>query len=139
MKARFWVVCEEGISLRGRLNAKLTRDRRRPDDSAKDPVRLKRQKNRDRRRGWSWVHSRKRGRGAVRYRWNPRLRILECWAVTRHGNRPSQLVGEFVEEHSHRGWLTGRTGSVAHPRPPDLACYAPPRASCRRPTRLGQG
>jgi len=23
--------------------------------------------------------------------------ILECWAVTKMGNRPSQLIGEFVE------------------------------------------
>jgi hypothetical protein len=97
LKARFWVVSKKAGSLRERVNDRLNQDRPRTNDDAKYPVRLKRQKRRDRSRGWSWVHSRYRGRGAVRYRWNPRLKILECWAVTKQGNRPSQLIGEFVE------------------------------------------
>jgi hypothetical protein len=23
--------------------------------------------------------------------------MLECWAVTQKGNRPSQIIGEFIE------------------------------------------
>ena|SRR2546425_256852 len=97
MKVRFWVVCGKGPSLRDLLNDRLGRDRRRLEDRAKYPVRLKRERKVDRRHGWSWVQSRNRARGVVRYRWNSQLKILECWAVTRAGNRPSQLIGEFVE------------------------------------------
>lgn len=84
-------------SLRDSLNAVLTRDRRRADNNAHYPILLKKQRKATRRRGWSWVPSRHGAKGAVRYRWNPQLKILECWAVTSHGNRPSQLMGEFVE------------------------------------------
>jgi hypothetical protein len=97
VKVRFWVVSEKGTSLRDRLNGYLSKDRKRESDDAKYQVRLKRRQKHDRRSGWSWVHSRGGGKGVVRYRWNPRLKILECWAVTKVGNRPSQIIGEFVE------------------------------------------
>jgi len=47
--------------------------------------------------GWSWVHSRYSGMGSVKYKWNNHPKILESWAVTKKGNRPFQLIGEFVE------------------------------------------
>ena len=97
MKARFWVVGEGAGSLRARMNARLKKDRKRTTERAHSPLILKRHRKSDRRPGWSSAHSRNGGRGAVRYRWNARLKILECWAVTRGGNRPSQIIGEFVE------------------------------------------
>jgi hypothetical protein len=95
MKVRFWVVSARGTSLRDSLNNDLTKDRTRKTN--RYPVRLQQQQKIDRPEGWSWVHSRSGGKGAVRYRWNSQLQILECWAVTKGGNRPSQLIGEFVE------------------------------------------
>ena len=97
MKARFWVVCTRGRSLRELLNDRLASDQGRKDESAKYQVRLKKDRKVDRRKGWSWVHSRNGGRGAVRYSWNRQLRMLECWAVTREKNRSSQIIGEFIE------------------------------------------
>jgi len=94
MKVRFWVVSAKGTSLRDSLNNDLTKDRARKNK--KYPIQLQRERKIDRHEGWSWVHSRNGGSGAVRYRWNSQLQILECWAVTRGGNRPSQLIGEFV-------------------------------------------
>lgn len=101
MKARFWVVSGTGYSLRGSLNDDLARDRERADDRAKYPVRLQKELSQTRSEGWSWVHSRNSAKGAVRYRWNSQLKILECWAVTKGGNRPFQLIGEFVESVLH--------------------------------------
>lgn len=95
MKVRFWVVSAEGRSLRDSLNNDLTKDRGRKNK--RYPVQLQQERKIDRPEGWSWVHSRNGGKGAVRYRWNAQLQILECWAVTKEGNRPSQLIGEFVE------------------------------------------
>lgn len=97
MKARFWVVCTKGRSLRDSLNERLASDRHRSDEAAKYQIYLKKERKLDRRHGWSWVESRNAARGVVRYRWNRQLRMLECWAVTRGGNRASQLMGEFIE------------------------------------------
>ena len=97
MKCRFWVVGNSGRSLRDLINQKVAEDRGRPETIVRYPVRLKRALKAERRRGWGWVHSRYGGRGVVRYRWNAQLRILECWAVTKAGNRPAQIIGEFVE------------------------------------------
>lgn len=95
MKVRFWVVSAKGTSLRDSLNNDLTKDRAR--NNKRYPVRLEKERKSDRPEGWSWVHSRNGGMGAVRYRWNQQLEILECWAVTKGDNRPSQIIGEFVE------------------------------------------
>jgi len=97
MKARFWVVSNKGASLRDSLNADLVKDKLRPSEKWKYPVRLMQSKKADRSRGWSWAHSRYEGKGSVRYRWNHQLKILECWTVTKTSNRPYQLIGEFVE------------------------------------------
>ena len=105
MKVRFWVVSAKGQSLRESLNNDLDKDKGRPEGRMKYPVRLQKEHKIDRSPGWSWVHSRQGGKGAIKYRWNPHLMILECWAVTKMGNRPSQLIGEFVESvlNSQRG------------------------------------
>lgn len=95
MKARLWVVGKQSESLRKSLNHTLARDSDRVNP--KQPVRLKKQKKQDRPDGWSWVLSRNGGKGSLKYRWNSHLRILECWAVAKVGNRPSQLMSEFVE------------------------------------------
>jgi len=95
MKARLWVVGKKPESLRRELNDTLSRvgERTKP----KHPVRLNKEWKRDRPDGWSSIRSTNGGKGSLKYRWNPQLRILECWAVTKAGNRPSQLIGEFVE------------------------------------------
>ena len=95
MKVRFWVVAK--TNLRGSLNKHLDSDQSRSNDNAYYPVKLAKQKKGDRPEGWSWVRSRYQGKGSVRYRWNYKLKILECWAVTKEGNRPFQIIGEFVE------------------------------------------
>ena len=97
MKVRFWVVSAQGQSLRESLNNDLDKDRDRPEEKMKYPVRLEKAHTPDRFPGWSWVHSRTGGKGSIKYRWNPHLHILECWAITKMGNRPSKLIGEFVE------------------------------------------
>ncbi len=90
MTVRFWVVGKK-TNLRKALNSTLSLS------SSKHPIKLKKQKKLARQSGWSWVHSSWGGKGALKYRWNSHLRILECWTVTKAGNRPSQLIGEFVE------------------------------------------
>jgi hypothetical protein len=97
MKARFWVVGNSGGSLRESLNLHLSKDRSRSNEKAKFPVCLKKAHAVDRPEGWSSIRSRYYVKGAVRYRWNNQLKILECWAVTKGGNRPFRLMGEFVE------------------------------------------
>jgi hypothetical protein len=97
MKVRFWVVAAKQRSLRGSLNKDLDVDWSRDGEKAYYPVKLVKQKKEGRPEGWSWVRSRYEGKGAVRYRWNTQLKILECWAVTKGGNRPFQIIGEFVE------------------------------------------
>jgi hypothetical protein len=97
MKVRFWIVGKKSASLRGSLGARLMKDRSRPHDDSRYPIRLTRSKKPNRPGGWSVVHSRYEARGSVRYRWNSQLEILECWAVTKTSNRPYRLIGEFVE------------------------------------------
>ena len=97
MKARFWIVGKTGISLRDALNTDLARDKDRPKAKKRFPVQLAKQHKADRSPGWSWVHSGNGGKGSIRYQWTRDLNILECWAVTKGGNRPSQLMGEFIE------------------------------------------
>jgi len=97
VKARFWVVGNVKGSLRESFNIHLSRDRSRSNERAKFPVCLKKAHTADRPEGWSSIRSRYYVKGAVRYRWNAQLSILECWAVTKGGNRPFRLIGEFVE------------------------------------------
>ena len=96
MKARFWVV-GNGDSLRESFNTHLSKDRTRDNGKAKFPVCLKKAHDVERPEAWSSIRSRYYAKGAVRYRWNSQLKILECWAVTKGGNRPFRLMGEFVE------------------------------------------
>src|SRR5881227_1660452 len=95
MKARFWIVGKTKISLRHALNTDLARDKGRA--KKRFPVELAKHHKADRSPGWSWVHSGNGGKGSIRYQWNRDLNILECWAITKGGNRPSQLMGEFIE------------------------------------------
>lgn len=95
MKACLWAVGKQPESLRKFVNESLAKDNARR--TPMQPVSLEQQKKSDRKGGWSWIHSRNGGKGSLKYRWNGQLKILECWAVTKSGNRPSQLIGEFVE------------------------------------------
>jgi hypothetical protein len=97
MKARFWIVGKSSFSLRDALNADLARDNERPEDKKRFQMTLARQRKVTRSPGWSLVHSLNDGKGSIRYQWNRELNILECWAVTKGGNRPSQVIGEFIE------------------------------------------
>jgi len=65
MKVRFWVVSAKGQSLRESLNNDLDKDRSRPEEKMKYPVRLQKEHKIDRSPGWSWVHSRQGGKGAI--------------------------------------------------------------------------
>jgi hypothetical protein len=90
MQTLIQVICTSGPSLREKI--------------AKDPridaflLRVSESRRSDRARGWAKVHSTERDRpGAINLQWLANTNILLARVVTRRGNKPNMIVGDFVD------------------------------------------
>lgn len=68
---------------------------------------LIRQKQPDRKPGWTKIRSTRDGRqGALNLEWDPNTAILTCRVVNKGGGRPNEIVGDFaaylLEHHRKR-------------------------------------
>jgi hypothetical protein len=54
-------------------------------------------KRRGRNPGWSKMRSKIPGsHGAINFKWDPAVRILQCRVVTKQGCTPQAIIGDFV-------------------------------------------
>jgi hypothetical protein len=53
-------------------------------------------KNPHRSPGWAKVRSLEGEPGAINFDWSASSRTLTCRVVTRHGNKPNNIVGDFI-------------------------------------------
>ena len=90
MQTLIQVICTKGPSLR----EKIARDVK-PSDHFLQVIEEKRP---DRPRGWAKVHSTERDRrGAINLQWLSDTNILLARVVTRSGNKPNLIIGDFVD------------------------------------------
>jgi hypothetical protein len=47
--------------------------------------------------GWAKIHSARDVHGAINLEWHARSRTLICRVVTKLGNKPSSIIGDFVD------------------------------------------
>jgi hypothetical protein len=47
--------------------------------------------------GWAKIHSARDLRGAINLEWHGRSGTLICRVVTRFGNKPNSIIGDFVD------------------------------------------
>lgn len=90
MQTLIQVVCTSGPSLREKIakDAKL----------GEYFLKVSEEKRNDRSRGWAKVHSTERDRrGAINLQWLADTNILLARVVTRSGNKPNMIVGDFVD------------------------------------------
>jgi hypothetical protein len=90
MQTLVQVVCSKGPSLREAIAS----DRQ----LAKRGLALKEHHRPGRQHGWAKVHSTLDGRrGAINIEWDGDTNILLCRIVTRGGNKPNLIIGDFVD------------------------------------------
>jgi hypothetical protein len=82
------VVCTRGPSLR----EAIVKDRR----IQRHDLEVAWQKQPGRRHGWAKIHS-TGNRGAMNVAWDANTNILVCRVVTKGGNRPNRIIGDFVD------------------------------------------
>ena len=46
--------------------------------------------------GWAKIHSTENKRGAINVTWNGSTRVLECRVITKLGNKPNTIIGDFL-------------------------------------------
>lgn len=84
------VVCTRGTSLR----EKITSDKK----LGKHLLQVTEEKRTDRSRGWAKLHSTERDRrGAINVQWLAATNILLARVVTKSGNKPNLIIGDFVD------------------------------------------
>ena len=49
-----------------------------------------------RRHGWAKIHSEK-SHGAINLEWHSRTGVLTCRVVTKSGNKPHSIIGDFID------------------------------------------
>ena len=84
------VVCTRGVSLREKI----------ANDKAlgKHLLQVTEEKRTDRARGWAKIHSTERDRrSAINVQWLAATNILLARVVTRSGNKPNRIIGDFVD------------------------------------------
>jgi hypothetical protein len=59
-------------------------------------LRLVHSKRKDRSPGWAKVRSSEGDPGAINLVWSASSHTLTCRVVTKHGNRPYNIVGDFI-------------------------------------------
>ena len=90
MQTLIQVICSPGPSLR----EKIAKDAR----LGTYLLRVSEEKRNDRSLGWAKVHSTERDRrGAINLQWLANTNILLARVVTRSGNKPNMIVGDFVD------------------------------------------
>ena len=47
--------------------------------------------------GWAKIHSSRDAHGAINLEWHGRSRTLICRVVTKLGNKPNSIIGDFVD------------------------------------------
>jgi hypothetical protein len=47
--------------------------------------------------GWAKIHSARDVHGAINVEWHARSRTLICRVVTKLGNKPNSIIGDFVD------------------------------------------
>ena len=47
--------------------------------------------------GWAKIHSARDVHGAINLEWHARSRTLICRVVTKLGNKPNSIIGDFVD------------------------------------------
>ncbi len=47
--------------------------------------------------GWAKIHSLETAHGAINLEWHARSRTLICRVVTKLGNKPNSIIGDFVD------------------------------------------
>jgi hypothetical protein len=84
------VICTKGASLR----EKIVKDR----NIENHLLRVSQEKRPDRSRGWAKLHSTESDRrGAINVQWLSATNILLARVVTRSGNKPNLIIGDFVD------------------------------------------
>jgi hypothetical protein len=84
------VICTKGSSLR----EKIVKDRKLADHD----LQVSEEKRTDRSRGWAKLHSTEADRrGAINVQWLAATNILLVRVVTRGGNKPNLIIGDFVD------------------------------------------
>jgi hypothetical protein len=84
------VICTKGSSLR----EKIVKDPKLADHD----LQVSEEKRTDRSRGWAKLHSTEADRrGAINVQWLAATNILLVRVVTRGGNKPNLIIGDFVD------------------------------------------
>ena len=90
MQILIQVVCKKGQSLR----EKIVKDKKLADHSLK----VSEERRNDRARGWAKIHGATQDRrGAINVQWLADTNILLARVVTRSGNKPNLIIGDFVD------------------------------------------
>ena len=98
MKTVIQVLCKRGPLLREAISS---------DSHLEDYfLKLVRGKKQGRSPGWAKVHSAQGYVGAANFDWSSTSQTLTCWVVTKKGNKPYNIVGDFIAyllgQHSKR-------------------------------------
>lgn len=98
MRTVIQVLCKGGLSLREAISY---------DSHLEDyQLELVRGKKQGRSPGWAKVRSNRGYAGAVNFDWSSTSQTLTCWVVTKKGNPPCNIVGDFIAyllgQHSKR-------------------------------------
>lgn len=90
MQILIQVICKRGKSLR----EKIVKDKKLPEYSLK----VSEERRKDRARGWAKIHGTSQDRrGAINIQWLADTNILLARVVTRSGNKPNLIIGDFVD------------------------------------------
>lgn len=54
-------------------------------------------KQRSRPDGWAKIHSARDVHGAINLEWHARSKTLICRVVTKLGNKPNSIIGDFID------------------------------------------
>lgn len=57
---------------------------------------VSKQKDPERPIGWAKIHSTENKRGAINITWDGQTRVLECRVITKLGNKPNEIIGDFL-------------------------------------------
>ena len=98
MKTVIQVLCKRGPSLREAISSDTHLEYQ--------YLKLVRGKKQGRSPGWAKVHSNRGCAGAINIDWNSTSQTLMCWVVTKKGNKPFDIAGDFISyllaRHSKR-------------------------------------
>lgn len=90
MQILIQVICRKGPSLR----EKVVKDAR----LSRHSLKVTEERRSDRPRGWAKIHSTEPDRrGAINVQWLADTNILLARIVTRSGNKPNLIIGDFVD------------------------------------------